>query len=100
MQKLLMLHIDKECDKLSDYGNLLISVRRSLDSSYANSLFEDLADEFDDITNRLSNLTVAVLKCDGNTELLKHCVKYINEMSFMVMNFIVKVMEYENNITR
>ena len=95
MQKLLMLHIDKECDRLANYGDLLISIKHESSNYYADILFERLIADFDDITSRLSNLTVAVLRCDGNTELLKHCIKYINEMSFMVMNFIVKVKEYE-----
>lgn len=96
MQKLLMLHIDKECDKLSNSANLLLSVKHSFDNQYTDVLFEHLVKEFDDISDRLGNLAVAVLKCDGNTELLKHCIEYINEMSFIVMNFTVKVMEYEN----
>lgn len=96
MQKMLVLHIDKECDRLSSYGSLLISIKHKFGNSYADVLFEHLVKEFDDISGRLSNLAVAVIKCDGNTELLKLCVEYLNELSFMVMNFIVKVKEYEH----
>lgn len=95
MQGLLMLHIDKEASRLNQYGSLLISIH-GFGNSYTDSLFKGLVVEFDNVSDKLSNLAVAIIKCNGNKELLDCCVEYVNELSFTVMNFIIRVKEYEN----
>lgn len=100
MQDLLLLHIDKENDRLNKYGNLLVSVRhKSIVCDYqSNAIFASLAIEFENITEKLNNVNFVVINCINNKELLRTCVDYINEISFMVMNFMLKVENYTNYI--
>lgn len=97
MEESLMEHVDQEISRLNVSGNLLISAKNS--SCHCNSddnYFGVLAMQFDDLAGKLGFLTEAIIKCNGNIDLLKCCIEYINEMSFMVMNFTVKVMEFVN----
>lgn len=93
MRDLLLLHIDKENDRLNDYGNILISIRHKNASSdfQSNVMFETLAIEFENITEKLNNVNFVVINCINNKELLRICVDYINEISFMVMNFMLNI---------
>lgn len=93
MRDLLLLHIDKENDRLNDYGNILISIRHKNASSdfQSNVMFETLAIEFENITEKLNNVNFVVINCINNKELLRTCVDYINEISFMVMNFMLNI---------
>lgn len=93
MRDLLLLHIDKENNRLNDYGNILISIRHKNTSSdfQSNVMFETLAIEFENITEKLNNVNFVVINCINNKELLRICVDYINEISFMVMNFMLNI---------
>lgn len=97
MQDVLILHIDKENHRLNEYGNVLITVKHESDglNHKSNLMFAVLAVEFDDISERLNKINVAVLSCNNDLEMLKICAEYINEMSFAIMNFIVKVENYK-----
>lgn len=98
MRDLLLLHIDKENDRLNNYGNTLISIRHKNASSdcQSNVMFTTLAIDFENITEKLNSLNFIVLNSSTNKELLKNCIEYVNEVSFTIMHFIVKVKEYEH----
>lgn len=100
MQDLLLLHIDREYNRLGDYGNTLLSIKHKNDYTKAQFqstvMFTKLATEYEDITERLNSLNFIVLNSSANKELLKNCIEYVNEASFTIMHFIVKVKEYEH----
>lgn len=95
MHELLMIHIDKEYNRLSDCGNTLLSIKHMTDYTelqfQSTVMFTKLATEYEDITEKLNNVNFVVINCINNKELLRTCVDYINEISFMVMNFMLNI---------
>lgn len=100
MHELLMIYIDKEYNRLSDCGNTLLSIKHKIDYTelqfQSTVMFTKLATEYEDITEKLNSLNFIVLNSSANKELLKNCIEYVNEASFTIMHFIIKVKEYEH----
>lgn len=95
IHNLLLERLDKENNRLNEYGDILVILAKH-DSKL--DLFErsDLAIlcfKFEELTDSLNNLYVAIIKCNHNNNLLKECIPFLNELSYLIAVYIMGIMK-------
>lgn len=88
-----MEFLNNEQNKLNHSGSLLLSLIR--EQVLTDDKTVALLDMFEELTDELSKVYVAMLCC-GTTELLKETVHIANDVSFSIAAFSVVVSELEN----
>jgi len=95
MREVLLTQLDRENNKLNRCGDTLLTIKVDNYDFHNYMAYLDLMFEFDYIAEALSDVHRVVLVCTGNKELLKKCIGSINEISFIVSSFTVKVSELQ-----
>jgi uncharacterized protein YqgV (UPF0045/DUF77 family) len=98
LRELLLGQLDRESNRLNSCGDLLLTIKVNEYNLHDYLTYLDLVIEFDSVMDTLSEMHRAVLECGFNREMLTACVKFLNEVSFLVAAFITKVTEFESSM--
>ena len=99
LQELLFRQIEKEQKKLDKTSDVLIGLCRKYRTGeidfYEGSVVAALTVQYDELSDSISNLYVAVLECGNNKSLLIETIQFLNDLSLKIACFVLKVFETE-----
>lgn len=99
LQEILFRQIEKEQKKLDKTSDILISLCRKYRTGqidfYDGSVVAALTVQYDELSDSISNLYVAVLECGNNKSLLIETIQLLNDLSLKIACFVLKVFETE-----
>lgn len=99
LQDTLFSRITEEQNKLDKTSDVLISLCRKYRTGeidfYDGSVVAALTVQYDELTDSISNLYVAVLECGNNKNLLIETLPFLNALSLQIACFVLKVFETE-----
>lgn len=96
----LMKQIDIENNRLNEYGDILtflLKHEKDLDFFEIDNI-SMACFKFNELTDSLNNLYVAILNCKGHKDLLKECIPFINELSFLIASFAIGVIKIKEEV--
>lgn len=92
--------IDIENNRLNKYGDILTTLlkhEKDLDFFELDNV-SIACFKFSELTDSLNNLYVAILNCKDNKELLKECIPFVNELSFLIASFAMGIMKIKEEV--
>ncbi len=99
LQESLFNRITEEQRKLDKTSDVLIRLCRKYRTGqidfYDGSIVAALTVQYDELSDSISNLYVAVLECGSNKSLLVETVPFLNSLSLKIACFVLKVFETE-----
>lgn len=99
LQEVLFRQIEKEQKKLDSTSDVLIGLCRKYRTGkidfYDGSVVAALTVQYDELSDSISNLYVAILECGNNKALLIETIQFLNDLSMKIACFVLKVFETE-----